>query len=150
MTLEMSNILINPRVVGGKEEKSTLENKDEGVNRWLPDRDLGKFNYVITNNSKIQTFTVGVLGGSSYSLRPGQTVTFEGSFDMKFDSWTAKLMTRRYVEIKIESVNEETKPKQKVQEEEAPKSLLCACGRKLSPMNKTGVCLYCRKKSGGK
>lgn len=170
MTLELDSILLRQRA-RGEMKNNGVTGKSKGVNKWLPSKDIGSFNYVITNKSKVQSHIVGVVGGESYSLRPGKSIKFKGSFELRFEESTAKLITRGYLNLKIEDIVEKKKEVNKKEEQietekeepneevnnkkqekiEPPKKGMCECGRKLSPMNKTGVCLYCRqKKTGGK
>jgi len=151
MTIEMDKIFTELSTPYGRDQRKKHVKSDNktGFNHWIP-KDVERFNYVLTNPSKVQSYTVGLERGMTQTLHPGDTIKLRGDNSSNFEYWTGRLIVKGLIHLSIEDLSEKKEPKPEpeitVEKKEAPKKGFCECGRRLSPMNKTGVCLYCRKK----
>ena len=146
MTIEMDKIFVRAPALGSNSSKKREVSKKQGLNRWIPDN-LERFNYIITNPSKVQSYSVGIENGPMRTLHPGKILKFNGDFENNFEFWTGKLIAKGLIHISIEDLSKKkAEPKLVKEEPDKPRSgNACGCGRRLSPRNKNGVCLYCRK-----
>ncbi|MEE9573088.1 MAG: hypothetical protein V3W20_08580 [Candidatus Neomarinimicrobiota bacterium] len=110
---------------------------------FINDGIIGPYKIVLTNNSKVQSYFVGMEGKTMQGLPPRSTIEFEGSDDLKFEVSTARLITQGEINYHIK-VLEEVKPESK---KIIPQNACSVCEGYISPRNKNGICQKCRKNS---
>lgn len=105
---------------------------------WQSKININSYKYILTNKSKTQSFLVGLENKALKGLAPLEKIEFEGKDNLKFEYWTAKLISQGEIGLKIEIQK---------QEEVREESNICKiCGRKISPRNKNKICQFCREK----